>query len=238
MTPNNVRLRVVILLLLGCALLFLHVGGVAPAAKGPDRNKPALTLKADGMVWSVAFSPDGKWLACGTEASTVIIWDLLTGKQVRKLDAFKSKSIGGVTFSPDGKHLATVGSFPGSPWIWEAETGKVVAKLEKGGGWSIHYSPDGKRLAWSATNETTLWDPVGNKEVARLGGHQAPIQYETFSRDGNRLATIAVDGEVKLWDVVSGKEVGSIPAKDNRGGGVDFSPDGKELVLPGGSPRP
>jgi WD40 repeat protein len=231
MTANTLRPLPAALSALGC-LLLLHAGA-EPAARARDGGKPALTLKADGMVWSIAFSPDGKWLACGTEASTVTIWDVETGKQVRKLDAFKSKSIGGVAFSPDGKHLATVGSFPGSPWIWDAKTGKVVAKLDRGGGWSIRYSRDGKRLAWSASDGTTLWDTVGNKVVARLKGHEAPVQYEAFSRDGKRLATVAVDGEVKVWDAQTGKEVIRIPARDNRGGAVDFTPDGKALVLAG-----
>jgi WD40 repeat protein len=240
MNGNRPSRFLAILAILAAPLLFRH-GGVELAADNSDARKPALTLKADGMVWSVAFSPDGKRLACGTAASTVIVWDLQQGKQVLKLDDFKSKSIGGVAFSPDGKHLAVVGSFPGSPWIRDAGTGKVLAKLEQGGGWSIHYSPDGKRLAWSSqavtNNETILWDPAGKKRVAILRGHKFPMQYEAFSRDSKRLATIALDGEVKLWDAESGKEIRSIPAKDNRGGGVDFSPDGKEVVLSGGSPR-
>src|SRR5262249_5200297 len=121
MTANSLKWSLAILAALAWLPLVLHAGA-EPAAEGPQAGKPALTLKAEGMVWSVAFSPDGKRLACGTAASTVIVWDLKTGKQVQKLDDFKSKSIGGVAFSPDGKHLAVVGSFPSSPWIRDAVT--------------------------------------------------------------------------------------------------------------------
>jgi WD40 repeat protein len=236
MTANSLKSLWAILDSVAALALFLHPLAEL-AAQGTKDGQPALTLKADGMVWSVAFSPDSKHLACGTAASTVTIWDLKTGKQVQKLDDFKSKSVGGVAFSPDGKHLAVVGSFPGSPWIRDAVTGKVLAKLNQGGGWSIHYSLDGKRLAWSSTEETTIWDPVANKRVAVIPRGNFPIQYEVFSRDSKRLATIEVDGEVKIWEAESGKKVSSIPAKDNRGGGVDFSPDGKEVVLSGGFPK-
>src|SRR5262249_4923552 len=100
---------------------------------------------------SIAFSPDGKLIACGTGESLVSLWDLATGKEIRSLSHSGGDAVFGhvgiVAFSPDGKELITAAGDKVLR-IWEVSTGKQVYSLDVGDGSIIGLavSPDGKRI--------------------------------------------------------------------------------------------
>jgi WD40 repeat protein len=60
----------------------------------------------DASVYSVAFSPDGKTLASGSEGQTVKLWDARTGQEMATLKGH-TDYVSSVAFSPDGKTLAS-----------------------------------------------------------------------------------------------------------------------------------
>ena len=54
------------------------------------------------MVHSIAVSPDGRWVASGSEDNTIKVWNAATGKLVRTLSGL-SQGVGSVAFSVDGR---------------------------------------------------------------------------------------------------------------------------------------
>jgi WD40 repeat protein len=77
-----------------------------------------------GEVWSVAFAPDGKTLASGSEDGTIKLWDPASGDQRLTLRGHTQR-VSTVRFSPDGTTLASA-SWDGTVRLWRAATSTEV----------------------------------------------------------------------------------------------------------------
>ncbi|MEN9667163.1 MAG: hypothetical protein RLZZ326_3526, partial [Planctomycetota bacterium] len=145
-------------------------------------------------VSSVAFSPDGTWLAtCGY--NTARLWDASTGKELAELKGHDSP-VTSVTFSPDGTRLAT-GSWDNTARLWDGATGKELAVLKGHESYvtSVAFSPDGTRLATGSQDNTArLWG-LSNAEIHanRVAAEAAqkqlkPLVEDWFSGDADDVA--------------------------------------------------
>jgi len=176
------------------------------------------------LVYAVAFSPDGKWVATASADKTARVMEAATGKEVSRLT--HQEAVFGVAFSPDGKWLAT-GSYDNTARLMDAATGKEVWRITHGGPVSaVAFSRDGK---WVATgswdNSARVMEASTGKLVARLG-HDYPVNAVAFSPDGKRVATASNDSTARMMDAATGGEVWRL----NHEGpviAVAFSPDNK-----------
>ncbi len=198
------------------------------------RYKPELVVQTGhvSFVNSVAFSPDGKTLASGSEDNTIKLWNVESGKQIKSLEGHAS-AVNSVVFSPDGKTLAS-GSGDTTIKLWNAETGQQIKSIEvlnftvK----SVAFSPDGKTLALCSDGNTfiRLWNVENGQQTNTLKGHTGSVESVVFSPDGKTLASGSYDHTVKLWNVESGQMIKSFEGHTERILSVAFSPDGKTLA--------
>ncbi|HUK82293.1 MAG TPA: tetratricopeptide repeat protein, partial [Verrucomicrobiae bacterium] len=194
--------------------------GNTVASVGPDGNaflwdlvshqqklniKP--TAKGDGdSLWqtAVAFSPDGKMLAIGSQFGLVKLYDPDTGRERAMLERFELavNQIWSLGFSPDGRSLAA-GDALGIVRIWDLPGGHLRASL-KGHTESVNslgFSPDGRTLVTASRDNTCrLWDVATGQERLTLKGHgEGGVNSAVFFPDGATLVTGGHDHTVRLW---------------------------------------
>src|SRR5437660_461924 len=82
-----------------------------------------------GLVSSVAFSSDGKRLASSSNDTTIKVWDVAAGKELKTLAMKDSKDgVVSVVFLRDNKTLLS-GGFDNLVHYWDAPSGKELKKL-------------------------------------------------------------------------------------------------------------
>jgi WD40 repeat protein len=182
------------------------------------------------IVFSVAFSPDGKTLASGSVDNTIKIWEVSSGQELKTLKGHLD-TVFSVAFSPNGMTLAS-GSFDRTIKLWDAATGQEMKTLKGHSHFvlSVAFSPDGKTLASGSHDDAIkIWDVSSGQELKTLKGNTDPVRSVAFSPDGKKVASGSSDNTIKLWDVASGLESRTLQG----GSSVLFSPDGKILVSGG-----
>ena len=219
------------------------------AGPGPDNTLTVWNL-ATGIqtplkghskpIRCVAFRPKGGRLLVSADTDGMVrFWDPEAGWEVRELKAH-AKEIVGMTFSPDGKLLATIGADE-KVRLWDVATKmkrfefrttfRDQARMLR----RAAFSPDGQLFAWgSEGNSVTVWDLVTDQPKQTLEGHDNLVFIVAFNPTGDRLVSVSWDLTAKVWDLTAGgRELFRVRGHAGAAWAVEFSPDGALLAVAG-----
>ncbi len=195
-------------------------------------GKQLQQLTPGGDPWFNAgvLLPDGKkLLAWYTLDSNLYLWELATGKLLRKFagpgPGPRSVAVGG-----DGKHFLAGGNDK-VLHLYDFETGEEVARLaghdDKCDG---VFSPGGRLvLSFGPDRVLCLWDADNGELLHRLEGHTAACT-GLFSPDGKQVLSYGDDRTVRLWDAATGAVVRSFAGPTDEVIGAAFVSGGEKIA--------
>ncbi len=195
-------------------------------------------LRLGPEVYSVAYSPDEKYLVVASVEGTLEVRDALTGERLVAPLFAAGDFIQDISFSPDGSLIAT-GHLSGQVILWHFSPTSMRQIRTLFGHtdqvWRVEFSPDGKELYTGSLDGTMrIWDisPTGSSEIFALAAdHQ--IRDAGFVEDGEKLVTITNDGRLRVWDTETWIEVTDLQVQDTLLNSMTVNPDGQLIATAG-----
>jgi len=231
-----------------------HPAWVGDAAASADGRFAATVSEKQLMLWSlaqgkllrtipaptkaplyqVAFSPDGRTVATGDGQGSIALWDIETGKLIRRMGAQQleargnvlvflprrahQSSIKSITFSRDGTRLLSA-----SEWevgLWDTHSGDPRGEV---------FRP--RKLQKEGTS-VPLWDAVFTRDEAAvyISGWDPDNQDSRHTFDKSQGARFSGHDAVWLWSPESGQVLKQLEAPSGWKLKLALSPDGTTLA--------
>jgi RNA polymerase sigma factor (sigma-70 family) len=214
------------------------------------------TSAGDSIVEQILVTPDGRRIVTRGQEGDAHVWDGVTGKHLRALQASWQRD---VALSPDGRYLAwSVGSDGVNLRLYDVVADRFVERFPafKGGDQDLTFIAGDKTLVTIDRQDAMvrLWNVETGKEQRSFRAGTAAekkqtnrIQRAVVSPDGTtlavaypantggveRLSLVPPPDVIRLWDVASGKELRQLNGHSSQVRDVAFSPDGHLLVTAG-----
>lgn len=203
-----------------------------------------------GLVKSVVFSPDGKFLYSFSDDKTVRMWDVENGVLINTYRGYIERGPVGMcnsgAISPDGNFLA-IGGYLGEGKdigivrVLDPTTGSFIGynRVNNASVVSMEFSKDGRGMvAGDNEGKVSVWN-IESGNVILFEAHDEGVYATGISPNGKKLVTGSFDGTVKIWDFNTALKMKRKDGKLCENGhtaevrNVDWSPDGKYFVTVG-----
>lgn len=199
----------------------------AGALRAPLEGR-AFGEAGETYVYHAAESPDGRYLAVAFHDGRTVLSSRADGAELRVLE--HEDWVNWIDFTADGGRLLTAGQ--NGLAVWDPATGeRLFAVSATRGVECAVFSPDGRRIASGARDDTArIFDGTTGEELLNLP-HPGVVREVCFSPDGSRLVTSTYrDPTARVFDVASGELVLEL---DGHPEGVDaaaFGPGGEWIA--------
>jgi hypothetical protein len=214
---------------------------VLAAVKGPENVRgwaelatntlvhgvPRSTLHHEGLVWSAAWSPDGRRILTASEDHTARVWNA-DGQGDPIVYKGHGDKVISAAWSPDGTRIVTA-SVDRTARVWNADgqANPIVLK----GAISAAWSPDGKRIVTTSEDHTArVWNADGQGDPIVFKGHENFVRSAAWSPDGKRIVTASSDKIAQVWNADGQGDPIVLKGHEDQVFSAAWSPDGKRIV--------
>ncbi|MCA9244690.1 MAG: WD40 repeat domain-containing protein [Phycisphaerales bacterium] len=170
--------------------------------------------------YSVAFSRDGRWLACASSDGTIGAIDAATGEEAFRFATKHENEVCTAAISPDGSRIGSC-SWDKTFRVYDIASQKEVARVELPAGAAYFaWSPDGRRVAVALRDATAVIVDVASGAIERtLSGHSKGVVSVAWSADGARVLTSSYDASAKVWNAFTGELLVTMAPGNEKAGG-------------------
>lgn len=170
----------------------------------PEGPKPSDKSSSKKFVLSVAWSPDGRRLACGSMDGTISVFDVARAKFLHHLEGH-FMPVRTLAYSPADPRLLFSASDDAHVHMYDSEGKTLIEAMSGHGSWvlSVDVSPDGAAIATGSSDRTVrLWDLSMRAAVQTMSNHMDQVWGVTFLPGGGagRLASVSDDKSISLYD--------------------------------------
>ncbi|KAL8647548.1 MAG: hypothetical protein Q9210_005494, partial [Variospora velana] len=159
-------------------------------------------------ISTLAWSPDGRTLASGSDDKSIRLWDVVTGKPYPLPLLGHHNYIYSIAFSPKGNMLVS-GSYDEAVFLWDVRAARVMRSLpahaDPVGG--VDFIRDGTLIVSCAGDGLIrVWDTATGQCLRTLVHEDnAPVSSVRFSPNGKFVLAWTLDSCVRLWNYVEGR---------------------------------
>ncbi|KAI4173318.1 MAG: hypothetical protein LQ343_003029 [Gyalolechia ehrenbergii] len=169
-------------------------------------------------ISTLAWSPDSRTLASGSDDKSIRLWDTMTGKAYPLPLLGHHNYIYSIAFSPKGNMLVS-GSYDEAVFLWDVRTARVMRSLpahsDPVGG--VDFVRDGTLIVSCAGDGLIrIWDTATGQCLRTLVHEDnAPVSSVRFSPNGKFVLAWTLDSCVRLWNYVEGRCVKTYQGHQN-----------------------
>jgi WD40 repeat protein/serine/threonine protein kinase len=180
----------------------------------------------------LTFLADGRHAAVSQADHSIVIWDLQTQQEARRLRGHEA-FVWTLAASPDGRWLAS-GSADKTVRLWDLNTGEAAAVIpHEQMVLTVAFSPDSRRLVSGGKDRAATIHFLADGVVTH-SSHLEPMQSwvnsAAFHPDGALLALASQDGSIRIDDLATGRSIAQLSGHGAEVKAVTFSPDGSRLA--------
>jgi len=185
------------------------------------------------MVYTLQFSPDGKFLASGCTEGEVKLWEIVDGSNSKTLSGHTER-VNQVDISTDSKMVASA-SHDSTIRVWSIQ-GQLLHLLRKpdytGFLNSVKFSKDCTTISCVQSGGIiNQWSLMNNNVSSKKMKDDIYAEFVAFSPSGRYIAsTLGGTMQLAVWDITSGRKVADMSGHSEEVIGAAFSTDGKRLI--------
>jgi WD40 repeat protein len=223
----------------------IHSGN--PGTSSVTPTVPLMTFNDHTKtIWSVSWSPNGKYIASASDDGTSHVWNASTQKRVFSYrsgvqPAQNDDGAYSIAWMPNSTGIA-VGFADGTAQMVDLTRLQQIGSYDSGTGGDLHgslyavsISPNGRYVAIAGffSDDIQIFDVVTQRRVRALSAHTDSVWSLSWSHNGRYIASGSADATARVWDGNSGKLLLIYNKQGDTVRAVSWSPDDSRIVSGG-----